>query len=261
MKKRISILVPIIVALILLTLLIGIVSAAGSRKNSPLAVDANGIKSDDFNQQALAPFWTHIPGVAGDPPPVLNGSAVEITVPAGTSHNIWTDGNKASRIMQPAPDTNFEVEVKFNSGVNDTFEMQGILVEQDIDDFLRFEFFGENNITYAYGAEFESGDVVWDKKVAIQPGNTAPIYLGIERQGNEYFYNYRTDSIGWSQVFTRILTRTLTVNSIGIYAGNHNITETLSPAHTTIADYFYNTANMPPFGLTVTEIGNGNVTK
>lgn len=265
MKKSISILLPISIALILLTLLLGVVSAAGSRKNSPLAVNANGIKSDDFNQAALAPFWTHTQGVAGDPDPVMNGSEVEIAVPAGPSHNIWTDGNKSSRIMQPAPDSDFEVEVKFTSGVNsvvsDTFRMQGILVEQDVDDFLRFEFFGENGSTYAYGAEFENGDVIWTKKVNIQPGGTAPIYLRIERQGNNYFYRYGLDGSSWSQVFTRTLTRTLTVNNIGIYAANHSVTPDQAPAHTTVADYFYNTDNLPPFDLTVTEIGNGSVTK
>lgn len=261
MKKRISILLPISVALILITLLIGIVSAAGSRENSPLAVDADGIKSDDFNQAALAPFWIHIPGVPGDPTPVMSGSAVEIMVPAGTSHNIWRSGNFSSRIMQPAPDSDFEVEVKFTSGVSDTFQMQGILVEQDDNDFLRFEFFGKDGQTHAYGAEFEAGEPVWTKNVIIQPGDTTPLYMRIKRQGNYWTYNYRIDGSNWIQVIARTLTRTLTVNSIGIYAANHNEIAALSPAHTTVADYFYNTANPGPFGLIVTENGNGNVIK
>lgn len=261
MKKRISILLPISVALILLTLLIGIVSAAGSRENSPRAVTADGIKSDDFNQAALAPFWTHIIAVSGDPAPVMTGSAVQITVPGGASHDIWRGGNFSSRIMQPAPDTDFEVEVKFNSGVNDTYQMQGILVEQDSDDFLRFEFFGEDGMTHAYGAEFEAGEPVWFKNVIIQPGDTKPLYLRITRQGNNWTYNYGLDGNAWNEVIARTLTRTLTVNSVGIYAANHNSPTIQSPQHTTIADYFYNTANPGPFDLIVTENGDGNVEK
>jgi hypothetical protein len=53
----------------------------------------------------------------------------------------------------------------------------------------------------------------------------------------------------------------LTVNNIGIYAANHSVAAGQAPAHTTVADYFYNNDNLPPFSLTVTENGNGNVTK
>ena len=262
MIKKIYIFVPILVALLLLMLLITIVSAADGRVIPTVRTATTEIKSDDFNQDSLAPFWTHIEGVSGDPAPAMNGTEIEITAPAGTSHDLFPPGgNKANRIMQPAPDSDFEVETKFTSGVSQTYQMQGILVEQDADDFLRFEFFGQGGQTIAYIAEIADGNMLWQKRRNIQPGDTAPLYIKIKREGNDWTYDYRLDSTSWSQVFTATLTRTFNVNSIGIYAANHHGVEAFSPAQTTKADYFYNTANPGPFGLTVNNIGNGNVTK
>lgn len=256
MKNKVSILNPIIIALVLLTGLISVATADEEHVDLPLATAATAIKSDDFTQATLAPFWSHIEGVSGDPAPVMNGEEVEITVEHGIEHDIFPpEGNQSSRIMQEAPDSDFEVEVKFTSGVSDTYQMQGILVEQDEDDFLRMEFFGQNGDTYAYAADFDGGVLHLKGKSVIAPGDTSPLYLRVTRQGDDWTYTYSTDGTTWIPFTT--FERVMTVNYVGIYAGNKG-TPT-PPAHTTVADYFHNTANPGPFILTVDSVGNGTV--
>jgi hypothetical protein len=54
--------------------------------------------------------------------------------------------------MQAANDTDFEIEVKFDSLVLERYQMQGILVEQDEQNYLRFEFYGDGQNVHLFAA-------------------------------------------------------------------------------------------------------------
>mgnify|MGYP000591482918 CR=1 FL=1 len=58
----------------------------------------------------------------------LNGTEAVIAVPGGTSHDVWSAGNFAPRLMQTAADTDFELEVKFESTVSLPYQEQGVSI-------------------------------------------------------------------------------------------------------------------------------------
>ncbi len=95
--------------------------------------------SDNFNNTTLnTALWTFV-NPLGDGSYQMTGTHLQLSVPAGTRHDLWTDGENAVRVMQPVSNSNFAVEAKFDSTVNTGYQMQGILVEQDSTDFLRLE--------------------------------------------------------------------------------------------------------------------------
>ena len=100
--------------------------------------------------------WTFVDPV-GDGSVSVNGTQLELSVPAGIAHDVWSGGNMAPRLMQPVGDSDFEVEVKFESPVTDSFEMQGLIVQQDLDDFLRFDFYGDGGQTRVFAARVVGG--------------------------------------------------------------------------------------------------------
>ena len=53
-----------------------------------------------------------------------------IDVPADTAHDAF-NGNNAPRVMQATQDIDFQIEVKFDSGLSLPYQQQGIIIEQD----------------------------------------------------------------------------------------------------------------------------------
>ena len=103
----------------------------------------SGLSADLFDAPSLdTGVWSVIDPV-GDSSVTMTGSQLSIAVPAGVSHDVWTAGNFAPRVMQAMNDVDFEVEVKLDSGVDTEFQIQGILVEQDSANFIRFDFFSD----------------------------------------------------------------------------------------------------------------------
>ena len=88
------------------------------------------IASDDFNYCTLDTMWTPVDPL-GDGTITVNGTQVIMSVPGGTDHSAWGTSasdfeNNTLRIMQPANNTDFQVVVKFESGVTETYQEQGI---------------------------------------------------------------------------------------------------------------------------------------
>ena len=82
-----------------------------------LSSGSSGIVSDDFNAPLLAGMWT-FQNPVGDGGYELVGAGTSdarllLNVPAGTDHDVWTAGNRAVRVMQPAANDDFGIEVKF----------------------------------------------------------------------------------------------------------------------------------------------------
>ena len=100
-----------------------------------------GAELDDFDGSQLNPnVWTIVDPLAGSDVSV-SGGFLTIQVPAPVSHDVWISGNRAPRVMQPVADTDFWIEAKFDSIPSKKYQIQGLLVEQDVGNFLRFDIF------------------------------------------------------------------------------------------------------------------------
>ncbi len=223
--------------------------------------------SDDFNACALnTGLWTFVNPV-GDGSYQVNGTQLLLNVPGGTSHNIWQEGNRSVRLMQPTQNENFEIVAKFESVVTHRYQMQGILVEEDSNNFLRFEvhFDGTNNRLYV--AQFDDGK----PKAVINNVfvDATPPYLRVTRVGSQWSFSSSNDGQSWLAAGS--FSFPLAVTKSGVFGANHGASTggQAIPQHTAIVDYFFNTAApiVPEDGntignltVTVNKVGQGTVT-
>ncbi len=203
--------------------------------------------SDDFNAYNLKrPLWTLV-----DPKNdctlnlqgVNSGSArLFLTTPAGTTHDIWSDGNTAPRILQNCANEDFTVETKFLSSVTGVsfsrYQAEGILVQADDNNFIRFDFTtGNNDSTTAFAAAFIGGIANPQVKISkgIGPYGIAPLYLRVNRTGNVWTMMVSRDGNTFDTAGS--FAQPLAVSKIGLYAINAGTTP---QSLTMIADYFWN---------------------
>ena len=206
--------------------------------SSKLSV-TNNIVSDDFNGAELNPsVWTFI-NPKSDAAYTMTGTAISITIPSGTSHDILPAGNFAPRIMQTAANSNFEIETKFLSPVTLHIQMQGMIVQQDTSNYLRFDLlrFKTTNMVMAsvYNASLTSNNTIYS---TVIPGN--PLYLRVNRTGDDWKEYYSYDGKNWTEAAN--FSYPLIVSSVGPFIGN----TASNPGFTGIIDYFYENSNRPP---------------
>jgi len=195
----------------------------------------SGFTSDDYNSSNLnTTLWSFIDPSA-DGSATLNGTQLQIYVPAGSSHDAWSSGNSTARIVQSVTDADFELEVKFESIVTSQYQLQGILVEQDANNFIRFDFHSDGSNTRIFVATIIGSSA--SQKVNNVISDRSPMYMRVKRVGNEWTQSFSVDGIIWntSVIFTQILT----VNSAGVFAGN--VGGSGAPEHTAVVDYMFST--------------------
>ncbi|MBN1559790.1 hypothetical protein JW998_06040 [candidate division KSB1 bacterium] len=196
--------------------------------------DFSGIRSDDFSSAELNPqIWKFIDPV-GDAAYQLTGSHLKIFLPQGSDHDIWRTGNRAARLMQPVYDADFQVEAHFDMQLFKQYAMQGILVECDDDNFIRFEFNSTSMDLRIYAATFVDGEPRTRALVTIEQHNLG--YMRIARSGDEWIQSYSCDRREWHDGAT--FTHPITVTAIGLYAANAGS----FPTVTASIDYFFNQA-------------------
>ena len=133
-------------------------------------------ESDDFNVAVLdSRIWTFIDPI-GDSTLTLAGvgtpdATLTIDVPSGLSHDPWAVNN-APRVMQPARDEDFQIEVKFESIMNLRFQEQGIIVEQDSDNWLRLEFHSDGAQIKSFASSTAGGVPSVKINQSVQPVRT-----------------------------------------------------------------------------------------
>ncbi|MDY6987570.1 MAG: fibronectin type III domain-containing protein, partial [Thermodesulfobacteriota bacterium] len=193
----------------------------------------------------------------------MTGTQASMDIPAGVAHGFGAENNTC-RLMQEASDTDFELEVKFESGAVESFEFQGLLIEQDAENYLRFEFLGFAGATYIYACTVETG-VGETQKVfkKVVDGETQPLYMRVKRTFDTWTVLYSLGGEDWESAVS--FDHTVAVSSAGVHAGN---TGSPPPAHTAVVDYFFNTASpvVPEDGcevnytLTMAVNGSGTTT-
>jgi hypothetical protein len=196
--------------------------------------------SDDFNGTVLAsPLWTPIDPV-GDGTITVSGGTLSVGVPSGVQHDIWTSGARAPRVMQTvAAGVNImEVEAKFATGVTGnatSFQLEGILVEQDSNNMIRFDFVNGSGNTKAFAATFANGLTAPSIKINtnILSLGAAPLYLKVKQLGAQWTMEYSLDGISWTQAGT--FWHIMQPSKVGVFAGNAG---SGAPAFTSHVEYF-----------------------
>ncbi len=197
---------------------------------------AYALTSDDFNSLSLdSGLWSVIDPV-GDSSISVDGYTLQISVPASTPHDVWLSGNMAPRVVQAVANTDFEVEAKFESPLSQQYQLQGILVEQDASNFLRFDFTNNGTDTRIFAAIFNNGSVSVEVNTVISVGS--PMFLRVTRAGNQWTQWYSVDGVTWLQAVS--FTHTLVVGTVGVFAENAGGS---APQHIAVIDYFFNTAS------------------
>lgn len=192
--------------------------------------------SDDFDAPNLnTKLWTFV-SPRDDTSLSMNGGQLSIAVPGNTSHDAWTDGIYTPRIMQSVDNTDFELEIKFASQPSKKYQQQGIMIQQDNDNFMRFEFYHDGAKLHAYVASFAQRSPTVQVDDLITGGTT--MYMRVKRTGDQWTQSYSYDGTTW--VSETAFAHSLNVSQIGVYVGNSDPT---APAYTGVIDYFFNTAS------------------
>ncbi|MCB0080920.1 MAG: DUF1349 domain-containing protein, partial [Caldilineaceae bacterium] len=231
--------------------------------NFRLLQDTSNIVSDDFNVCTLDSTLWSFTNPLGDATLTMSGSQIKLAVPGGTAHDVWDAGNNVPRIMQAADNQDFALEAKFESVIDQRYQLQGVLIEADANNFIRMNFQHNGSNTLFFGASFNNGAPRERFNQVIPDG--APLYLRVVRSGNLWaaFYSYNGED--WNTNSAMTFSYGLAVTKVGIFAGNAGET---APAHTAVVDYFFNSASpiapedpvvnaLPP----ITIVGEGTIVR
>ncbi len=235
--------------------------------NSCSALGGSSLQSDDFNQCTLnTARWTYVDPQGGAGASLLQatGTDLSLAVPAGISHDVWRSGISAPRIKQAANNNDFTVDVKFNSSLSQTYQLQGLLIEQDQDDLLRINVQFDTGQIHLLVVKFIAGEptFVVDR---LLPQGIAPLYLRVAREGITWQISYSYDGLQWTTDSGYRFEHILKVSAVSLFAGNAGD----NPAHTALIDYFFNTATPispeDPVGLqlapiVISPVGAGTAT-
>ncbi len=184
----------------------------------PRTYNPNGINktlSDGFNTTTLDETqWLKL-NPLGEGSIRLNGNQLILNVSAGEHY--FGSSNNTVRVMQPIIDEDFAIEVKFDSLPTQRFQVQGILVEQDINTSLRFEVYSDGSQLKLYVGNYRNGGStsLYNKRLI---GAAIPLYFRVERVAQLWTFSTSSDGASW-QLVTQF-SHGLMANEIGVYVGN-----------------------------------------
>ncbi|MEE9328382.1 MAG: LamG-like jellyroll fold domain-containing protein, partial [Cocleimonas sp.] len=224
------------------------------------SIKASDLLSDDFNPatQEQNPTWRFYDpynldndtdnansNEANEATLTLDGTNALISIPNGVTHDLWTPDNKAPRVLQPASDTDFQVEVKFETEPKIKHQLQGIIVQQTDEIFLRFDIFYNISEVAVFVAYIDN-----------TTGNTTPYtlhhgpiglglaafpnYQRVERSGDDWIFSYSSDGVNWTSLAS--FTQPITVTEVGFFAG----TASSNPKFLSSVDYFIDLEDESP---------------
>lgn len=219
--------------------------------------------SDDFNSCFLDDSLWEVVDPKGDLTYVVNGEQIELTIPAGSSHD-WSSGGPP-RVMQTAADEDFSVEVKYETQVGQTGQLHGVLIEEDADTYARinFEYSAAGRIVYARFVK--DGVVLKNFSFTLPADKPAPMAMKVTRTGNSYNWFYLENGL-WKKPSGAPYTTDIIPLKIGFFAGNSG-QGGAQPGFKSVVDYFFNSAlpivpeDATSLSVNITQVGTGTVTK
>jgi regulation of enolase protein 1 (concanavalin A-like superfamily) len=202
---------------------------------------AQPFTSDDFNCPDLDAVWNFVNPLS-DGSWGLMGSATGnayllLSVPAGTAHDAWGTGgvNQAVRIMQAANNVDFKIEVSFNFEPTDGYNDQGIIVEQDSDNWLRADVYDPGSGLKLFVGTTVAG--VNSTKLNANISAGTGLFLLVERVGDTWTVSHSADGTSWTLGTT--FTQSYVVGEVGVYAAN----PITALAFTSEVDWFFEQDN------------------
>ena len=215
-------------------------SAQGTASYTDSPVAGGAPVTDEFNAGSLNTGVWQVRTPVGGSVAVSNGELV-LTVPGSSNHDAEVPALDAVQVVQPISNTNFDVAVKIDSTLvaATKYYGQGLMVEGDAKDYIRFEVEAGGTLNLSVGTITAGVDT---SKVKISPfsGYAVPTYLRLTRVGNNYTAFWSTNGTTWNQAGT--FTDTLVVTGLAPYAWNYSVTASQAPALTATFDWFHNLA-------------------
>jgi hypothetical protein len=239
-------------AVVLTIALLTVVAVTTPPGVKPANAQVNAIVSDDFGGVIDSNVWQVHPE-PGDPANedfIVRASDTHavISVPEGTVHNLWTGtANTAPRLRQQGPfgDT-FGVEAKFDSILNRPYQIQGIVVEEDDDSFLRFEIHygpgaadAEGPGVNIYIVEVDGADTTTHQEFRRTASSTSHYVQVLRNSGSGWTMRWSADGQSWTDIDVQ---SDITPNYVGPYIGNIKEGGNEAPAFIGAIDYFENLA-------------------
>ena len=172
-----------------------------------------GFISDDFSGAIVGADW-RFEGPDGSAVTIQEGGEgfLRLTVPSG-AHDPW-QSNNALRYMQDIADTDFGIEAKFLSTPSARTQMQGILIEQDANNWLRFDV-SYNGSGRVFAAETINGKSTAKINASINLAQAA--FLRVERDGDTYTFLTSANGSDWKVAGSFV--SAIAVTSAGTFAG------------------------------------------
>jgi len=189
--------------------------------------DPISFQSDDFSAGAIDAIWT-FDGPSGTAPGLDSGAGeafLTISTPNG-NFNAW-NGQRPPSLLQSTPDDDFSVETRFLSTPTLLNQMQGILVQEDADNWMRFDVFWNGSTMRAFSAVTVDDRSSVRFNVAVSGEAN---FLRVERVGDNFTFSYSADGVSWTTAGSYI--HDIAVTAIGPFAG------TTADAFTAMVDYF-----------------------
>ena len=132
-------------------------------------------------------------------------------------------------------DDDFAVEAKFESLPGERYQQQGLIVEQDDGNWLRFDLVhdGRRLDAFAGATAGDSSTARLRQTISVEDG---PIWLRVTRAGDAWTYGWSMDGINYTTVGA--FDAALVVATIGPFAANHKP----NPAFTAVVDHVFDVA-------------------
>jgi regulation of enolase protein 1 (concanavalin A-like superfamily) len=211
----------------------------------PIVVDPNNVQSDDFSSGELAPFWTLVnPNGGSVDVEVADGEAtMVISVPSGDFDSNPADfSNDAVRVLQSVADADFQVETAFLSTPEERFEIQGIMVEENADNWIRFDIaaFGSGEWRVFAGYADDGTSQVVSNRPISDPSEAQA--MRVTRTGDDWVFEISSDGVSWREEasFTHA---GINPSGVGPYAGTLGEDD----GYEAKVDYFYNSQDRIPY--------------
>ncbi len=199
---------------------------------------SGGITSDDFSGGGLDPRWTVVdPRGDGDVSLVGTGTSdarLSLSVPAGSGHDAWAP-NESLQVLQAVDDTDLSLDAKFDSVPTKRYQMQGLIVREDADTWIRADYYHDGSSLRVFAASFDDGQPTIHTNAVVPSASS--LWLRLERSGDQWSVSTSLNGVSW--VGRAGFSAALTASGAGVWAGN--ATGGTSPAFTALVDYVADT--------------------
>jgi hypothetical protein len=201
----------------------------------PCAV-AGSPASDDFHGSTLNSRWSFYAACCGFVK--MTGTDASLVVPSATNHNIFAS-NQGVGVFESSSNVDFEVEAKFDSAVKLGYQEEGIVAQQDGNNFIYFALYHDGTTPRFMAVTTIGGTATIQYDNAISSGG-APFWMRVRRVGDTWTHSWSID--GKNFTVGGVFNQHITVTAVGPVGGNAMSGSNPAPQFTAQVDYFFNTA-------------------